>query len=189
MTVGELTSFLLYTLIVAFSLGALSGLYADFMKAMGAAERVFELLDRPPGSMPAAAELARRRRVEFEGVRFSYPTRPDARCSTASICTSAPGEVVALVGPSGAGKSTIAALLARFYDPTAAGRARRHDAHDLEPSWLRAHIGDRGAGADPVLDHHRREHPLRPPRRVARGGRGRRAAAHAHDFVTAFPEG
>src|SRR5204863_6054985 len=53
MTVGGLTSFLVYTLIVAFSLGALADLWADFMRALGAAERVFELLDRTPRMIPA----------------------------------------------------------------------------------------------------------------------------------------
>ena len=124
MTAGELTAFILYTLMVAFSLGALSGLWSDFMKASGSAERVFDLLDREPalkareGVGEAAAELARvRGHVRFGGVRFAYPTRPEVDALVGVDFEMAPGQKVALVGPSGSGKSTIAGLLLRFYDP------------------------------------------------------------------------
>src|SRR5260221_8568103 len=79
MTVGGLTSFLVYTLIVAFSLGALADLWADFMRALGAAERVFELLDRKPSMAPAGGAVLARvsGALALEDGRFSYPTRKD----------------------------------------------------------------------------------------------------------------
>ena len=80
-TPGELTEFILYTLIVAMSIGVLMGLYGDFMKAIGAADRVFGLLDRAPqlaeGPDPRRQPPARPRLI-FESVSFAYPTRPSA---------------------------------------------------------------------------------------------------------------
>jgi ABC transporter fused permease/ATP-binding protein len=144
LSVGDLTSFLVYTLLVGFSLGAVAELWADFLRALGAAERVFELLDREPlmpvrgGRMPETVAGA----VELDQVLFHYPTRPDAEVLSRLSFSIAPGEVVALVGPSGAGKSTIAALLLRFYDPAAgAVRIDGVDLREFDPGWLRRHIG------------------------------------------------
>lgn len=118
MTVGELSAFLLYTLFVAMAFGTLSGLWAEFSRALGAATRIFELLDRQP-SMPAGGEPVRKRpeQVSLRGVRFAYPSRPDDAVLRGVDVEVSRGEVVALVGPSGAGKSTIAALVSRLYDP------------------------------------------------------------------------
>jgi len=88
MTVGGLTSFLVYTLIVAFSLGALADLWADFMRALGAAERVFELLDRKPSMAPSGgAQIERVHLRAVGGRRASFHDRtavashdPNAPC-------------------------------------------------------------------------------------------------------------
>ena len=140
---GELTSFLLYTFTLAMSIAALSGLWQDFMKAVGASERVFELVDRTPlvGSgerTPTKTEGA----VRFERVEFAYPTRPDSPVLTGLDLELAPGRVVALVGPSGGGKSTVAALLSRFYDPLR-GRVLLDDVdyRELNADWLRRQVG------------------------------------------------
>src|SRR5205085_2733593 len=131
MTVGGLTSFLVYTLIVAFSLGALADLWADFMRALGSAERVFELIDRQPAmAVSGGLQLAQvRGAVALENVHFSYPSRADVKVIDGLTLRLDPGEVVAVVGPSGAGKSTIAALIGRLYDPDQ-GRLLL-DGHDL----------------------------------------------------------
>src|SRR5439155_3512999 len=105
MTAGGLMSFLIYSLGVAFSLGAIGDLWADFMRAAGAAERVFELLDRVP-AMPTSGGRTLDTvtgRVSFERVRFSYPSRKDLGVLDGIDFAIAPGETVALVGPSGAG--------------------------------------------------------------------------------------
>ncbi|MCK6527233.1 ATP-binding cassette domain-containing protein [Myxococcota bacterium] len=191
MTFGELTSFLLYTFTVAFSVGALAGLWEDFMKALGASERVFELLDREPrlpsGALrPSAAEGA----VRFDAVSFAYPSRPDAPVLAGLDLELRPGEVVALVGPSGAGKSTVAALLSRFYDP-GGGRVALdgRDLRELDPDWLRQQVGV--VSQEPILfattiaGNIRYGRPGATEDEVLAAAR----AAYAHDFVSAFPEG
>ncbi|MEE8408558.1 MAG: ABC transporter transmembrane domain-containing protein, partial [Myxococcota bacterium] len=102
MSVGDLTSFILYTLIVAFSLGALGGLWADFMRAAGAAERVFELIDRQAAIPSSGGEqlASVRGRLALEGVTFRYPARDDVTVLHDVGMVIEPGEVVALVGPS-----------------------------------------------------------------------------------------
>ncbi len=120
MTAGELTAYILYVLFVAFSLAILSGLWTDFAKAVGAAERVFGLVDERR-QRPVDASLVEEvgeGRVQFDSVCFSYPTRPELPVLADISFIIEPGQRVALVGASGSGKSTIASLLSRFYPPT-----------------------------------------------------------------------
>jgi ABC transporter fused permease/ATP-binding protein len=192
LTVGDLTAFLLYTLTVAFSLSALSGLWGDFMRAAGASERVFELLDRI-GAHEAAggAEVGEvAGSVRFEAVQFAYPSRPDVTVLDGFSLDVAPGEVVALVGPSGAGKSTIAALLLRFYVP-GTGRILLdgQDLAGLAPDSLRRHIAI--VSQEPILfatsvaDNIRYGRPGASDEDVRAAAR----AANAEAFIDAFPEG
>ncbi len=119
MTAGELTAFILYTLMVAVALGALSSLWSDFMKAIGSAERVFELIDRP-NALPMAEvpdETPIRGQVSFNNLTFAYPTRMEVNALEGVDFSISVGEKIAFVGPSGSGKSTIANLVMRFYDP------------------------------------------------------------------------
>jgi ATP-binding cassette subfamily B protein len=189
---GGLTSFLVYTMLVAVSLGGLTDLWADFMKASGAAERIFELLDRTPAISPTGGlELASiEGRVEFDHVTFSYPTRPDARVLTGIDLAVKPGEVVALVGPSGAGKSTIAGLLTRLYDPDGGTiRIDGHDLRDLAPDGLRRKIGV--VSQEPILFSCSILENIRYGRVGATDAEIYAAArtANAHDFIEKFPEG
>jgi ATP-binding cassette subfamily B protein len=192
MTVGGLTSFVLYTLIVAFSLGAVGELWTDFMRAAGAAERIFDLIDRAPaiplrgGVSPQAIRGA----VVFSGVRFAYPTRKDVPVLTGIELRLEPGEVVALVGPSGAGKSTIAALLARLYDPDAGAISLDGvDLRTLDPGWLRRQIG--AVAQEPILFSASIAENIRYGREGATDAEVEAAAraANAHDFISAFPDG
>ena len=190
-TVGELTSFLLYAFAVAMASGALAGLWQQFAKAVGASERVFELLDRPAGALtgdlcPEAIEGA----IAFEGVDFCYPSRPEHSVLRDVDFAIAPGEIVALVGPSGAGKSTVAALLCRLYEPDA-GVIRLDGAPltTLDPTWLRDRIGV--VAQEPVLfattvrENIRFGRPDASDAQVTEAAR----AANALDFVQALPEG
>ena len=121
MSAGELTAYILYVLFVAFSLGILSGLWTDFTKAVGAAERVFGLIDdseRQGAAIDAGdSPTVETGDVRFDDVDFAYPTRPDLAVLSDISFQINPGEQVALVGASGSGKSTIANLLSRFYPP------------------------------------------------------------------------
>jgi ATP-binding cassette subfamily B protein len=192
MSPGALTSFLIYTLIVAMALGGLAELWADFMRAAGATERVFELLDRVPAIPAQGGELPAQVKgeVKLAGVRFAYPTRPEVRVLDAIDLTVAAGEVVALVGPSGAGKSTVAALLLRLYDPDE-GRVLfdGKDVRALDPRWLRGHIGT--VAQEPILFSTTIAENIRYGRPDATDAEVEAAArtANAHGFVSKFPQG
>jgi subfamily B ATP-binding cassette protein MsbA len=146
LTPGELVSFLLYAMMIASPIGAFTGLYSQFQQALGASERVFELLDAPPEMQdePDAIPLPRiEGEVCFEGVSFDYGDTSQEREILHHVeVTALPGEVVALVGPSGAGKTTLVNLIPRFYDPTA-GRITidGHDIRHVQMRTLREQIG------------------------------------------------
>ena len=142
-SMGVLTSFLLYTFSLAFSIAALGSLWQDFMRAVGASERIFTLLDEPSGEVQGGARLAHvRGAVRLDDVDFAYPTRPDHAVLDGFALQINPGETVALVGPSGGGKSTVAALLCRLYPP-ASGQITLDGTPlgALDADWLRAQIG------------------------------------------------
>jgi ABC transporter fused permease/ATP-binding protein len=192
MTPGGLTSFLIYTLTVAFSLGGISELWADLMRASGAAERVFELLDRKPTiPLSEGQELAEvQGHIELSDVSFAYPSRQDVPVLQKVSLALLPGEVVALVGPSGSGKSTIASLLLRLYDP---GQGRilldERDLRELSPEWLRRHVGV--VAQEPLLFSCSVAENIRYGRTNATDEEVKAAAkmANAHEFITKFPEG
>lgn len=191
LSVGALTSFLIYTLVVAMSFSGMAELWAEFQRASGAAERVFELLDRVP-AIPSGGQRVPELKghVEFRGVRFAYPTRPDVPVLLGLDLELRPGEVVAVVGPSGAGKSTLASLLSRFYDPQeGAVLLDGHPLPSLDPEWLRRNIGM--VAQEPQLfscsiaDNIRYGRPEATDAQVEQAAR----AANAHDFIQRFPDG
>ncbi len=121
MSVGQLISFVLYSTFVGASFGGVAELYAQIQKAIGATERVFELLDEKPEpiiDIDLQKTIRIKGNVAFENVAFSYSTRSEIQVLKDVSFTANFGEKVALVGPSGVGKSTIASLLLRFYDIT-----------------------------------------------------------------------
>ena len=119
-SIGELTSFLMYTAYAGSSLFGLSGFWSELMKGVGAATRLFELQDRKPTISPTVGLPVHSARgaIRFENLSFSYPTRPAVSIFNNLDFEIPQGSNVAIVGPSGGGKSTIASLLLRFYTPT-----------------------------------------------------------------------
>lgn len=119
-SIGELTSFLMYTAYAGGSLFGLSGFWSELMKGVGAASRLFELQDRNPTISPTAglAVPSARGAIRFNDLSFSYPTRPAVTIFKDLDFEIPQGSNVAIVGPSGGGKSTIASLILRFYTPT-----------------------------------------------------------------------
>ncbi|NTW48333.1 MAG: ATP-binding cassette domain-containing protein [Chlorobiales bacterium] len=122
LSIGELTSFLLYTTFIGAAMGSFAELYGQLQKAIGATERIREILAEKPEEVslchsdPAELELFRiSGNVKFDNVSFSYPTREEMPVLRNISFSVNPGERVALVGPSGSGKSTLASLLLRFY--------------------------------------------------------------------------
>lgn len=154
MTVGELSSFLMYAFWVGLSIGGLSSFYSELMKSLGAGGRLWELLERRP-ELPFNEGLTLNEKsfqgaLEFRSVHFAYPARAEVPIFQDFSLSIPAGSVTALVGPSGSGKSTVVSLLLRLYDPLSGtisldGR----DIRQLNPVWLRSKIGT--VSQEPIL--------------------------------------
>lgn len=123
MTAGELITFVTYTAVIGGAIAGLGNFYTELVGAVGATERVREILNsktemesRPQTNHPAGRLTGD---VTFENVRFSYPTRADISVLKGVSLTIPAGKKVALVGQSGAGKSTVMQLLLQFHRPDA----------------------------------------------------------------------
>ena len=119
--IGDLISFILYSAFVGASFGGIAELYAQIQKAIGAIERVFEILDEQPEALEIHEQMPVVNRIEgnvvFQNVAFTYPSRKEIQVLKDVTINAKKGETIAVVGPSGSGKSTLVALLLRFYDP------------------------------------------------------------------------
>ncbi|MFJ1293938.1 ABC transporter transmembrane domain-containing protein [Paracoccus yeei] len=194
MTAGQLVQFVIYAVLVAGAVGALSEIWGELQRAAGATERLTELLGAedtltdPPNPVPLPRPV--QGRIGFRDVTFHYPSRPDVSALEGITLDIAPGETVALVGPSGAGKTTVVQLLLRFWDP-ASGQVTI-DGIDLR-QMARADFRQAIAlvPQDPVIfsgsarDNIRFGRPGASDAEVEAAAR----AAHAHDFLSALPQG
>lgn len=197
MTVGELSSFLMYTFWVGLSISGLSSFYSELMKGFGAGARLWELLDRKPefsqneGRVLSSDQL--KGQLEFCDVTFSYPTRKEAPIFQNLSLSVPAGTIMAVVGPSGSGKSTLVSLLLRLYDPDAGIiTVDGHDIRDLNPYWLRNHVGT--VSQEPVLFscsiRDNIAYGAVDPDAVNTEDIYRAArVANAYDFVQGFPKG
>lgn len=193
-TPGQLSAFVIYSVVVAGSVGAISEVIGDLQRAAGATERLFGLLaiesdiraPAAPKPLPSPAAGA----LSFDAVRFHYPSRPDWAALEGFSLDVRPGERVALVGPSGAGKSTVFQLLLRYYDPQAGSvRLDGVDVRDADPVDVRRRLGL--VAQDPVVFSANAWENIRYGRPDASDAEVRAAAeaAHALDFLDALPEG
>ena len=193
LTAGDLTSFFLYTFIVAGALADLASLWGSLQRAAGATDRLFAVIDTVPDirSPDAPRALpAGKGAIALEHVSFAYPSRRAQPVLTDVSITVEPGEVVALVGPSGAGKSTILSLLYRFYDVDA-GRVLFEgvDVRALSLADLRRSLAM--VAQEPVLFSGTIRDNIAYGRDGATDAEIEQAArdAFAHDFISSFPDG
>lgn len=194
-TVGDLTTYILYSMFVAASMGSFPELYANVQKSVGASERVLEILDEQ------GEEISLDERdytiqqpivgnVRFEKVSFHYPSRPETLVLDDVTFSVDAGQKLALVGPSGAGKSTIASLLLHFYQPTSG----------------KVYFDDKSAGDYRLMDIRQQIAVVPQDVMLFSGsireniGYGRLGAsdeeiitaakqANAHEFIAGFPDG
>lgn len=151
-SLGDLTSFLIYTAYAGSSMFGVSSFWSELMKGVGAASRLFELQDRKP-TMPATLGVpvkSAQGPIKFSNVSFSYPTRPAVTIFEGLDFEIPSGSNIAIVGPSGGGKSTIGSLLLRFYKPTKGSiYINGVDISTMNGKALRRRIGM--VGQEPVL--------------------------------------
>jgi len=194
MSAGQLAQFVLYAVLLASSVGAISEFWGDVQRAAGATERLMEILGTEPTvkapvaprTLPAPA----RGEIMFEDVTFRYPSRLDHAALNGFSLAVRPGEAIALVGPSGAGKSTVFQLLLRFFDPQD-GRILFDGVNiaDLSPRDLRGRIAlvsqDPVIFAGSIMDNIRYGRPEAGDAEVRAAAR----AAAADEFIVRLPKG
>jgi ABC transporter fused permease/ATP-binding protein len=190
LSVGTLSSFLLYVVTVAFSVGMLGSLWTDFMSAIGGSARIFELLQGETENLETGRKFITQGRIQFVDVHFSYPSRPQFPILQGVSFEISPHETVAIVGPSGAGKSTIVNLLLRFYGPGKGTIFYDHeDITQYSLYGIRQSIGL--VPQEPVLVSESLFENIRYGKPDATFEEVKEAAtkAFAHDFIMSFPDG
>lgn len=188
-TTGELFSFVLYTSFVGFSIAGLGDIYTQLQRAIGASERMLEILDEKDEAPTAAPPVKLFGTIRFENVSFAYPTRPDFPVLKKLSVEVRAGEKVALIGKSGSGKSTIINLLMRFY-PITEGTISV-DGKNIENFNLSAYRNNLGIVPQEVIlfggtirDNIRYGKPDATDEEIRQAAQ----KANALDFIESFPE-
>lgn len=207
MSVGGLVSYMLFALQSVFAFSSLISIFPQFMEAIGASGRIFELLDRVPAVNYDGGHIAPNGiegHIVFQDVHFHYPSRPKVKIMNGLSVDLPAGKTLALVGESGCGKSTFIYLIERFYDVQ--GGSILIDGMDIlkyDPQWLRDQIGL--VQQEPVLfamsievffSFHQFDSNLLLQENIMYGSkicthaRVEQAArlANAHDFIQSLPQ-
>ncbi len=194
MTTGVLIQFVIYSVMVAGAVAALSEIWGELQRAAGATERLVELLHATDAVQDPDAPNTLVRPVkgdiQFDAVKFAYPARPEIYALDDANLRIAAGETVAFVGPSGAGKTTIIQLLLRFYDPQSGSiLLDGQDIRGLDRDDFRKEIAL--VPQDPVIFATSARENIRFGRPDATDDEVTQAAkaAAAHEFIEALPEG
>ena len=197
MTAGELAQFVLYATLTAGSIAALSEVWGDLQRALGATDRLMALmtlsttsLEDSQGSASDASGSMPQVSIEFRDVWFAYPSRPEDWVLKGLSFQLAAGQVLALVGPSGAGKTTVFQLMMGFYQPQRGQILINGKAWD---DWgaqrIRSLIGlvpqDPVVFSDDALNNIRYGDLSASAEQVYRAAK----AAHAHTFIEQLPQG
>jgi ATP-binding cassette, subfamily B, bacterial len=194
LTLGELMMFLVYLTMLLEPLAVLAESATSLQGGLAGLDRVLDLLAEPEEmlALPGAKLVDRRTiegRIELANLSFHYPGTGDLVLKDINLVAE-PGQMIALVGPSGAGKTTLCNLVARFYDPTSGGVFLDGvDLREIDVDSYRRLLGVveqdillfDGTVADNI-GYATRHAPADDIERAAR-------IAHAHDFITALPEG
>lgn len=189
---GDLTEFMLYTMMVAGAVGAMAGVWASIQAALGASARIFEILDTRSDLVESDTPTPLgdvKGRVVFDEVSFGYGDRDASVLEGVSLAIE-PGQTCALVGSSGSGKTTLARLLQRMYDPDA-GQVTLDgiDLREVSLAELRGNLAV--VSQEPILFSGTIRENIRYGDLSASDADIERAAvlANAHDFISEFPDG
>jgi ATP-binding cassette subfamily B protein len=192
---GHLAQSAVYVVLLLGSVAVLAEVWGDLLRAAGATERLVELLqsESPVRETPRPLTLPAPRQgvdLKVRGLNFRYPSRPGQLALADLDLDLAPGETVALVGASGAGKTTVFQLLQRFYEAES-GRIELDGVaiQDLKLQDLRARIGfvpqESTLFSTNALENIRYGRPGASEAEVIAAAK----AAHAHEFISALPDG
>lgn len=195
LTIGKLVSFILYTTFIAAAAGGLGDLYGQIQKTIGASERIIEIIETEDEleaqlKNPALSKDPVVGFIEFDNVRFAYPSRPEVEVLQGLNLTIKPGQKIALVGQSGAGKSTIVQLLMRYYQIKEGGiRLDGKSIENIDIQHLRHNIGI--VPQEVLLFGGSIEENIRYGKPEATRAEIEEAAqkANAWEFISSFPEG
>lgn len=195
MGLGDMLQFVLYSVFVGASIGGIAEMYAQIQKAVGAAERIIEILDEKaeqhsPTAPSAHVDNKLHGSLEFVNVSFRYPSRPEIAVLDNVSFKAEQGQTIALVGPSGSGKTTMAAMVLRFYDPDNGDVLfDNKDARSFELENLRSQMAmvpqDVLLFGGTIRENIAYGKPSASDAEVEQAARN----ANAHDFITSFPEG